>query len=698
LKSRLAVAVMLVGEPAFSQQAAVPEPKPIEVEVRGTWLSPRGLGDVTLNRAVLDASPRQQTPELLSAAPGFFVDHDNDEGLGNDVYLRGFDLEHGSGIEMGVGNVAVNQPIHIQGQGYTDVNFIIPELVDSVHVLAGTYDPRQGDAAIVGSAFFNLAMRERGYHAAASYGSFNHARLLGIAAPSELSDETFAAVAVRRTDGFGARRASESGSLNAQLGVDVGSADHLRLLGILYAARADLPGVLREDHVAAGRIGYYDSYAFLAENQAVEAGRGLVSGEWQHTASEGRFDLALWAMRTDFLARQNFTGAFETSQIDPSLSGLGDLYERINDETAVGVRSSWKTLPVTPIRGVRVVTEPGVSFRLGRTEQARNLLVPATLRVWDRRTDAKVTTLDAAAYLDLDVQLSERLRLSGGPRLDVLSVSVDDQLASEESGPTGRHRTATGPAFSPRVTAEYAVTEHFAVSTSYGEGFRSLDAASLEDGAERPYSKVRSVEAGMRADDGRRRYRTTLAMFNTWVENELVFVANTGGFETQSRSTRRGVVGSFLARPERWVLASTALSVTEAIFETNVPNISHHVPSVPPLLLRTDITARGEIATFDEKPLTGRIGVGYTLLSPRHLTDTIRTPASHILNAGVGLRYSSFELELDGYNVLDLQYADSAEHYVSNWSFLPGQQPASFATHLTAAPPLTVIATLGVHL
>ena len=80
------------------------------------------------------------------------------------------------------------------------------------------------------------------------------------------------------------------------------------------------------------------------------------------------------------------------------------------------------------------------------------------------------------------------------------------------------------------------------------------------------------------------------------------------------------------------------------------------------------------------------------------MTDDLRTPASHILNAGVGLRYSSFELELDGYNVLDLKYADSAEHYVSNWSFLPGQQPASFATHLTAAPRSPCVATLGVHL
>ena len=88
-----------------------------------------------IKRELLEASPRQQTSEMLSAAPGFFVDHEDGEGLGNDVFLRGFDLEHGSGIEMRVGNIPINQPVHVQGQGYADANFIIPEVVRSIRVL-----------------------------------------------------------------------------------------------------------------------------------------------------------------------------------------------------------------------------------------------------------------------------------------------------------------------------------------------------------------------------------------------------------------------------------------------------------------------------------------------------------------------------------------------------------------------------------
>ena len=64
------------------------------VRIRGlAWPSQRGLGDTRIKRQLLEASPRQQTSELLSAAPGFFVDHEVGEGLGNDVYLRGFDLD-----------------------------------------------------------------------------------------------------------------------------------------------------------------------------------------------------------------------------------------------------------------------------------------------------------------------------------------------------------------------------------------------------------------------------------------------------------------------------------------------------------------------------------------------------------------------------------------------------------------------------
>ena len=679
------------------------------VQVRGRgWSSPRGLGDIRIKRELLDASPRQQTSEMLSAAPGFFVDHEDGEGVGNDVYLRGFSLEHGSGIEMRLGSIPINIPNHIQGQGYADANFIIPEVVRSIRVLEGPYDPRQGDAAIVGSAQFDLGVPERGYQLRSAFGSFGQVRVVGIAAPAQADDETFAAFSLRSTNGFGENRASQSASVNAQYAVDLGPRDRLKVVATAYGARALLPGVVRLDDADAGRVGYYDSYpsgpGFFAGGQSVQSARVVLGADFDHVAPGGaRFEFAPWFMWTDYRGRQNYTGALESSQIDPALSGEGDLFELTNRETAFGMTARFHTSPLRIGTEGELALESGVFLRVGNTSQTKSLLDPNTLQVWDRRIDATLDTLDTGAYLDLDLRLFKKLRLSGGPRADLLLVSVDDHLSNlVPAGSTPPVLTGAGVrglegiAVGPRVTASYDLWSELTPVMSYGEGFRSLDVQSLQEGSA-PYSKIRSVEAGFRAQTRAGRFTSTLAVFETWVGNELVFEAASGGLATENASVRRGIVGSVIARPYEWLLVSSALSVTGATFSTLVAGTGHYVPNVPPILFRTDATARGRIGTIAGRPLTGSLGVGYTFLSGRHLTDSIVGPAKNVLNAKGALRYENVEVGVDAYNLLALKYADDAEYYVSNWSLQRGQQQASEATHITAAPPLTVLGTIALY-
>jgi hypothetical protein len=652
--------------------------------------SPRGAGDVTVQRDLLTASPRQQTSEMLSAAPGIFVDHEDGEGLGNDVFLRGFDLEHGAGIEMRVGWIPINVPLHVQGQGYADASFILPEVVQRVRVQEGPFDPRQGDAAIVGSATFDLGVPERGYRAKVSYGSFGQARVAGVAAPRGEDDATFAAFSLRRTGGFGVDRDGESGAVMAQYALDVGPRDRIRLLAAGHGARASLPGVVRQDDVDAGRIPLDGEYPYFARNQGVRTSRVLAGFELDHAARDGgHFVLAPWIMGTTFRARRNFTGDLETSRVDPTLSGAGDLFEATNDETALGVASSYRFAPARLGDVGDVTIEPGLAVRGGAIDQARSLLDPTTLAPWDRRLDAHLRTLDGGAYVDAELRLFRRFHISGGARADLLAVAIDDRLAGVLPGNRPPSRSASGVALSPRVSVQYDVTDALSPVVSYGEGFRSLDAESLGGGA-RPYSKVRSVEVGVRARARGERVAATFAVFETWVDNELVFEAAAGGLTTESASTRRGVVASVVLRPNAWLLASSALSVTSATFSTLVAGVSHDVPSVPPVVYRTDVTARGPITCA----LEGRIGVGYTFLAGRHLTDAIVGPATHALNAGASVRHEGLEIGIDAYNLLGFRYADDAEVYVSNWSFAPGQSRASVATHLVAAPPTTILATV----
>ncbi len=568
-----------------------PTASPQTVRVRGiAWSSPRGLGDVRIDREVLTASPRQQTSEMLSAAPGFFVDHEDGEGLGNDVYLRGFDLDNGSGIEMKVGQVPINVPLHIHGQGYADVNFIIPEVVRSIRVLEGPYDPRQGDSAIVGSALFDLGVPERGYQLKTTYGSFGQARIVGIAAPREASDETFAAFSLRETQGFGQDRASQSASVNAQYGVQLSDSDHLRVLATGYSATGALPGVVRQDDVNAGRIGYYGAYpyfnSFYPENcssascsrpaQGVTSSRFIVGAELDHTTGGGaQLEIAPWFMWTHFLSRQNYTGDLNGSNLQPNLASLGDLWQLTNVETAAGLTTHFRSAPVRVGDFLEVVVEPGVSLRVGHTDQSKNLVNPADLDPWDYRENYGLNTVDLAGYVDLDVRLWKKLRISGGVRADFLDVGISNNLAGvappiPSGALQGSVTNVAGVAPGPRATIAYEALPELTAVLSAGEGFRSLDAGSLtlcnaptikltgvassaqppcSPGS--PYSQVTSFEGGVRSDVARGRFITTLTAFQTNVANELVFEVAGGGLETETASTRRGIVGSLRGAADR---------------------------------------------------------------------------------------------------------------------------------------------------
>ncbi len=530
--------------PTVAPSPAPPPPAtvPVEtVEVRGiTWSSPRGLGDLRVDRETLTASPRQQTSEMLSAAPGFFVDHEDGEGLGNDVYLRGFDLDNGSGIEMKVGEVPINVPLHIHGQGYADVNFIIPEVVRSIRVLEGPYDPRQGDSAIVGSALFDLGVTERGYQLKTTYGSFDQARIVGIAAPEDASDETFAAFSLRETHGFGQDRASKSASVNAQYGIDLTDRDHLRLLATAYASSAALPGVVRQDDVDAGRIDYYGAYPYFNSYfptnctspscaqpaQGVQAARVIVSGELDH-ATDGRRPL-----------RRRAVGDVDQLPLAPELHGG---LEQLESPTAAREprrslaahqrrdrMGRHRPLPRRPDpprdRTSRWRWSPVVSLRAGHTDQSKELVNPADLEPWDYRENYGLETLDLAGYVDLDARLWKKLRISGGVRADFLDVDITNNLAGVTPPiPAGALQGSTtnvaGVAPGPRVTVAYEIVPELTPVVSAGEGFRSLDAGSLtrcnaptvqltgvpssavlpcSPGS--PFSRVTSFEAGFRSE------------------------------------------------------------------------------------------------------------------------------------------------------------------------------------------------------
>ena len=695
---------------------AVDEPT-LEVRVKGQRQAPaRAVSDVALEREVLAVVPRASAGELLGTAPGVYVARPEGDAVAHQVFLRGFDAEHGQDIAFSVGGVPVNQPSHLHGQGYADLNFVIPDVVRTLRVREGVYDPRQGDFAVAGSVDFDLAVAERGTALRATGGSFGTQGLSLVVAPKAEADETFAAVSLRRTDGFGSNRGALSGALMAQFVFEGPGDVEGRVLVVAQAARAGLAGVLRQDDIDAGlvdRLGTYDNPSATA--QSALASRTQVALELTNARAAGdRTSLLIWAALVDFRSRANFTGFVQRSQQNPAWVGRGDLIEQANHDRGLGAtlahRSAWKQLA----EGLRGQFEAGLSVRNDAIDQTQALLMQPQNQTWDRRVDASITTSDLGSYLDADLHLGERWHVRGGGRVDLLAFDVDDRLGNwtpsfqKQTHLPGFRRTAAGVALGPRVAIEMRPSADWQLHVGLGRGYRSPQARLLEEGESAPFATVLSTELGAKWAPGRgERVQLALAAFGTSLSTDLIFDPGEGQLERVGPSTRLGVVGHALLHPWPWLVASASCTWVRATLDAPPPataqepvpslQAGQQLPYVPPAVARLDLAARHGLGTLRGATLHGQVGSSVTWMSARPLPYRGSTPALTLVDAAASLRWRALELGLQVSNLLDTGYAATAYSFVSDWQTtpLPSLVPA---THVAAGAPRTVLATLALLL
>ena len=145
--------------PAFAQSAE--PPAPVEVTVQGAP-PPRSASESVVGERVLRAAPHRDGSELMQTVPGVFVSQHSGEGKAHQIFYRGFDAVHGQDMEVWAAGAPVNEVSNLHGQGYADLHFLIPELVQQIESQPGVYDPRQGDFAVAGSLRLRVGQAEPG--------------------------------------------------------------------------------------------------------------------------------------------------------------------------------------------------------------------------------------------------------------------------------------------------------------------------------------------------------------------------------------------------------------------------------------------------------------------------------------------------------------------------------------------------------
>ncbi len=156
-RARFSMALSLaagLGLPASAWAGGVQTLTPVEVTDSADDLvgSADSSTEGTITPTDVAARPLMRTGELLESIPGFNISQHSGEGKANQYYLRGINLDHGTDFALTVDDMPVNLPTHAHGQGYCDLNFVIPELLSGIQYRKGPYYADEGDFSAVGAA------------------------------------------------------------------------------------------------------------------------------------------------------------------------------------------------------------------------------------------------------------------------------------------------------------------------------------------------------------------------------------------------------------------------------------------------------------------------------------------------------------------------------------------------------------------
>jgi iron complex outermembrane recepter protein len=701
-------------EPALQHSHPEPQPEPPrEITVTGRYAPPlAGASDLRLDVGALSRVPRKSATELLQLAPGIYLSNEGGEGHAERIYLRGFDAREGQDIELSVGGVPINESGNFHGNGFADTGFLIPELIHGLRVLEGPFDVRQGNYAVAGSADYETGLDKRGLTAKYTRGSYGTERALVLFAPAE--GATYAGAEVYKTDGYGQNRDLKRARGMAQYEGRLGPNGNFRLSAVAYGVEYHSAGVLRQDDVDAGRVGFYDTYD---PRQGGSGSRYHVAADLEQRAGSVTFGQQLFAIRRGLRLRENLTGfLLDTQSAIQSLHGQrGDLLDLRVDETTYGARGFARSS--LQVGGLKQDLELGYFARGDDTTSQRQRVDDSGIP-YKTDVDLAAQLGDIGVYGELTLRPIRGVNLKAGARSNLFFYDVADRCAvqsvsrpspSDPPGdascldqqrfgvhrePTQRSSTA-GSKVMPRATLTLGPFQHFSYSLSYGTGVRSVDPIYVSQDIATPFASIASVDAGVAyaRDFGDVSVAARSIFFRTHVDRDLIFSETEGRSVLGGGTTRTGWNGLVRVRG-RFFDQNANISLVKSTFDDG----GLLVPYSPDLVVRSDSALFGDLPlSVRGSPLRGSLSLGAGYVGHRALPYGQRSDTIFTLDSGASLGFRGYEIELQVTNLLGSRYRAAELNYVSDFRSqpLPTLVPAR---HFAAGAPRLIFVSLSVTL
>lgn len=665
---RKTLAVCACAAAFTAAQAQTPELERVDIVARH-YDNAVGTSDAasqgTVRAELLKSRPALRTGELLEFVPGLIVTQHSGDGKANQYFLRGFNLDHGTDFATTVDGLPVNMPSHGHGQGYADLNFLIPELVDRIEYRKGPYFAKNGDFAAAGSADIVYRRTLDAPFAALTLGQREYRRLVG-GGSAELGQGVQLLGAVEAMHNDGPWVVSEHlRKSNALLTLSSGTrAEGWSGSLMAYDATWNSTDQIPQRAIAAG-MNRFDT---LDPSDGGSTRRASLSGQWHRDTGTSATRLAAYAIDYRLELFSNFTYALERP-------ATGDQFSQQDRRSIYGVSASHAV--DHPLAGFTARSEIGVQLRHDRIRvglfdtQAREII--ATTR------DDKVRETQLGLYGQTTLELTPWLRGVAGLRADSARFCVDGLSDAANSGSVSDHL------LSPKLSlilGPWAKTEFF---FNAGKGFHSNDARGVVVDAPGLVA-ARGLELGARSEwlPG---LQSSLALWKLDFDSELVYVGDAGATEPNRPSTRRGVEWNNRWIPRPWLLVDADLAWTHARF-ANADPAGKRIPNA------VDKVASLAVSLRDRGPWSGSLQWRYLGSGALIEDNSVRSRSSLTTNLRIARKLGAkAELTLDMFNLFDRKVDDIQYFYESQ---LPGEAAPVADRHVHPAEPRTLRLTLRV--
>ena len=567
--------------------------------------------------------------ELLEVTPGLIASQHSGEGKANQFYLRGFNLDHGTDLATWVDGMPVNQRSHAHGQGWTDLNFLIPELVGRLDYRKGPYSAREGDFSSAGVASLSYANRLVKSIASATVGQDGYARTMLAGSPEVAGGSLLYALELMKNDGPWARPDGYR-KVNAVLRYSQGYANNgWNVTAMSYSGHWNSTDQIPLRAVEDGRIGRFD---LIDDSDGGKARRQSISGIWRSTDTDSASKVSAYVIRNELELFSNFT-YFLSDPVN------GDQFAQ-------------------PDRRVTSGVDANHTWHMHRSDTlSSDLTVGAQLQndnifngLYDTRKRARIATTredhivetSGAVFVENATRWSDALRTVVGVRANNYRFRVDGDRP--ENAGKARDTLVT-----PTLNIAYGPWASTELYANYGHGFHSNDArgtvATVDpktlDAVDRTPGLVRSrgVEFGLRTE-AIPKMQMSLAVYRLDFDSELTYIGDAGNTEAGDPSRRYGIEFSNYYRPYKW------LSVDVDAAWARARSLGNRIPGA------IEGVAQLGVTVDRSGPWSGSLRLRWFGPRPLIEDDSVRSKASVTLNGRVGYQLAKdLQLELEAFNL-----------------------------------------------